>query len=103
LEAAARTFPFDYPRDERPDRAQALHRPDPIPGGRSVGRPVPARPSSAPGATPNRHDRHAGSTARDGARHQARAPLHAAGRAWRADAGGDAAARQGDVAATLLG
>jgi transglutaminase-like putative cysteine protease len=29
LEFAARTFPFDYPRDERPDLAQALHRPDP--------------------------------------------------------------------------
>lgn len=29
LEGAARTFPFDYPRDERPDLAQALQRPDP--------------------------------------------------------------------------
>jgi transglutaminase-like putative cysteine protease len=29
LEFAARTFPFDYPRDERPDLAQALHRADP--------------------------------------------------------------------------
>jgi len=29
LEVTARTFPFDYPRDEHPDLAQALHRPDP--------------------------------------------------------------------------
>jgi transglutaminase-like putative cysteine protease len=29
LESAARRFPFDYSHDERPDLAQALHRPDP--------------------------------------------------------------------------
>lgn len=29
LDPAARTFPFDYPSDEWPDLARALHRPDP--------------------------------------------------------------------------
>ena len=29
LESVARRFPFEYPHDERPDLAQALHRPDP--------------------------------------------------------------------------
>jgi transglutaminase-like putative cysteine protease len=29
LELAARSYPFDYPRDEQPDLAPALHRPDP--------------------------------------------------------------------------
>ena len=90
LELSARTFPFRYPQDEWPDLAPALQRPEPSAEvDQWAARFLPA--------VRRRDDRHDGPAARDGAGHPPATPLHAPGRAWRADTCRDAATRQRDV------